>query len=73
MNWDRIVADWGRFKGFIRLHWPKITDEQLDAIAGERGQLVEIIQTAYGMSREQVEQQLSNWQASRQRESEAAN
>lgn len=70
MNWDRFDGDWGRFKEIIKLHWAKITDEQLDTIAGQRDRLVDVIQAAYGMSLEQAEDQLSNWQASHQRESE---
>lgn len=72
MNWDRIDGDWGRFKAIIKVYWAGITDAQLDRVAGQRDRLVDVIQAAYGMSREQAEEQLSGWRASRQRESEAA-
>lgn len=70
-SWDRIDADWVRCKEIVRLHWSKLTDKQLDAIAGRRDRLVDALQAAYGMSREQTEDQLANWQASRPRGSAA--
>jgi uncharacterized protein YjbJ (UPF0337 family) len=68
MNWDLIETDWGRFKPIVKLHWSKITDQQLDSVAGKRDRLVETIQAAYRVSQGNAERQLADWQASRQRE-----
>jgi uncharacterized protein YjbJ (UPF0337 family) len=62
MNWDRIEGDWTQFKGNVKVQWGKLTDNQLDVIAGKRDQLAERIQETYGISKDEVEKQLSEWQ-----------
>ena len=70
MNWDRIEANWKQFKGNARQEWSALTDEQLDAIAGRRNELVGRIQEAYGMSKEETEKQITEWQSRQQRRRE---
>ena len=70
MNWEQIEGDWGRFRIMIKLHWSRLTDRQLDAVAGKRDRLVETIQAAYRMSQGSADRQLADWQESRQRESD---
>ena len=36
MNWDRIEGNWKQFKGKVKEQWGKLTDDQLDVIAGKR-------------------------------------
>ena len=36
MNWDRIGGNWKQFKGNALQQWGKLTDDQLDVIAGKR-------------------------------------
>jgi len=63
MNWDRIEGNWKQFKGNAKEQWGKLTDDQLDVIAGKRDHLVGKIQEAYGISKDETEKQLSEWQA----------
>lgn len=67
MNWDRIEGNWKQFKGDIKKQWGKLTDDQLDVIAGHRDHLAGKIQEAYGITKEETEKQVSAWQ-SRQKE-----
>ena len=62
MNWDRIEGNWKQFKGSARQQWGKLTDDQLDVIAGKRAILAGKIQEAYGVTKEAAEQQLADWQ-----------
>ena len=62
MNWDRIEGDWKQFKGTIKVRWGKLTDDQLDVIAGKRDVLAGKIQEAYGISKDEAEKQLNEWQ-----------
>jgi uncharacterized protein YjbJ (UPF0337 family) len=62
MNWDRIEGNWKQFKGNVKQQWGKLTDDQLDVIAGRRDQLFGRIQETYGISVEETEKQLSDWQ-----------
>ena len=62
MNWDRIEGNWKQFKGSIKEQWGKMTDDQLDVIAGKRDQLTGMIQESYGISNEETEKQVTEWQ-----------
>ena len=42
--------------------WGKLTDDQLDVIAGKRDMLLGKIQGAYGISRDESERQLAAWE-----------
>ena len=46
MNWDRIEGNWKQFKGNAKQQWGKLTDDQLDVIAGKREHLSGKIQEA---------------------------
>ena len=39
MNWDRIEGNWKQAKGKIKEQWGKLTDDDLDVIAGRQDQL----------------------------------
>ena len=52
MNWDRIEGNWKQFKGNAKRQWGKLTDDQLDVIAGKRDYLSGKIQEAYGITKE---------------------
>lgn len=62
MNWDTIEGDWKRFRGKIREQWGKLTDDDLDIIAGKRDQLIGTLQQRYGSTREQVEMELGSFE-----------
>lgn len=62
MNWDRISGNWTQWKGRIQERWGKLSQDQLDVIAGRREQLSGRIQEAYGLSRDETERQLLNWE-----------
>ena len=66
MNWDRIEGNWQQFKGTAKQQWGKLTDNQLDVIAGKRDLLAGRIQEAYGVSKDEAEKQLSAWQQAQQ-------
>jgi uncharacterized protein YjbJ (UPF0337 family) len=67
MNWDRMEGNWTQFKGSAKQQWGKLTDDQLDVVAGKREALAGKIQEAYGITKEETEKQLSAWE-SRQKE-----
>jgi uncharacterized protein YjbJ (UPF0337 family) len=63
MNWDRIEGNWKQFTGGVKEEWGKLTHDQLDKIAGKRGQLAGKIQEAYGLTKDAAEKQIADWQA----------
>jgi uncharacterized protein YjbJ (UPF0337 family) len=62
MNWDRIEGNWKQLKGNAKEQWGKLTDDELDAIAGRREALSGKIQEQYGISKEQAEQELADFE-----------
>lgn len=66
MNWDRIEGNWKQLKGNAKQQWGKLTDDQLDVIAGKRENLAGKIQEIYGHTKDDVEKQISTWQKAQQ-------
>ena len=58
MNWDQVEGNWKIFKGRIKEKCGKLTDDELDQIAGRRDRLVGYIQKQYGVAREEAENQV---------------
>ena len=61
MNWDQIKGDWKQFTGKVKEKWGKLTDDDLTTIAGQRDQMLGILQERYGYAREHAEKELSNF------------
>lgn len=58
MNWDIVEGNWKQFKGNVKTQWGKLTDDQLDVIAGKRAALAGKIQESYGITKDEAEKQL---------------
>jgi uncharacterized protein YjbJ (UPF0337 family) len=63
MNWDTIKGDWKQFKGKVKEAWGKLTDDDLEIIAGRRDQLVGMIQKNYGITRDEAETQVRDFES----------
>jgi hypothetical protein len=53
------------------VQWGKLTDDQLDVVAGKRDSLAGKIQETYGITKEAAEKQLSEWQKGMQEQEHA--
>jgi uncharacterized protein YjbJ (UPF0337 family) len=62
MNWERLKANWTQARGRVRMQWGKLTDDQLDVIEGRRELLVGRLQETYGVSAEDAERQVTDWE-----------
>jgi uncharacterized protein YjbJ (UPF0337 family) len=61
MNWDQIEGKWKQIKGRAKQKWGKLTDDDLDIVAGKRDQLVGKVQEAYGISRTEATEAVEEW------------
>lgn len=61
MNWDRIEGNWQQLKGLARQQWGRLTDNELDLIAGKRDELAGRLQESYGIARDEAERQVDAW------------
>ncbi|RYH31010.1 MAG: CsbD family protein [Alcaligenaceae bacterium] len=62
MNKDTIEGNWKQFKGKVQEQWGKLTDDDFDVIAGKRDQLLGRIQERHGVTRDEAEMQVSEWE-----------
>lgn len=62
MNQDQIEGNWMQFKGKVKEQWGKLTDDDLDIIAGKRDQLLGRIQARHGLAKDEAETQLADFQ-----------
>ena len=63
MNWDRIEGNWKQVTGKVKVQWGKLTDDDIDVVAGRRDQLAGKIQERYGIAKDEAEKQLSAWES----------
>ena len=61
MNQDQVEGNWLQFKGKVKEQWGKLTDDDLDVIAGKRDQLLGKIQERHGINKDEAEKQLDAW------------
>lgn len=61
MNWDRIEGNWKQLTGKAKVQWGKLTDDDLDVIAGRRDQLSGKLQERYGIVKDEADQQIDIW------------
>lgn len=62
MNSDIIAGNWKETKGKVKQQWGKLTNDRLDVIDGKREELTGEIQKAYGISRDEAEQQVQDFE-----------
>jgi len=62
MNWDTVAGNWKQYQGKVKAQWGKLTNDQLDVIAGKRVELAGKIQEAYGITKEEAEKQILSFE-----------
>ena len=62
MNWDQVKGDWKQYKGQIKEQWGELTDDEVDVINGRRDQLVGAIQKRYGLTKEEAENKVKEYE-----------
>ncbi len=55
MNWDQVAGSWTSMKGKVKEQWGRLTDDDLDVIAGRREQLLGRIQERHGLARDEAQ------------------
>jgi uncharacterized protein YjbJ (UPF0337 family) len=70
MNWDQVQGKWKQVKGSVKTRWGKLTDDDLDVIAGQRDQLVGRIQERYGIAKDDAQHQVDEWNRTLDKENE---
>ena len=58
MNKDVFVGKWTQVRGEAKVWWGKLTDDDLDKVAGRFDMFIGLLQEKYGYSRAQAEQEI---------------
>jgi len=61
MNWDQMEGKWKQAKGSLKQQWGKLTDDDLDVIAGQRDKLIGKLQERYGYAKEDAQRKADEW------------
>ena len=62
MNEHTIEGNWMQLKGKVREKWGKLTDDDVDVIAGKRDQLVGKIKEKYGKTLDEADREVSDFE-----------
>jgi uncharacterized protein YjbJ (UPF0337 family) len=61
MNWDQIEGQWHQVKGNLKSQWGKLTDDDVQSIAGKKEKLLGVLQQRYGVVKDEAEKQADAW------------
>jgi uncharacterized protein YjbJ (UPF0337 family) len=64
MNSDELQGKWKQLKGAARQQFAKLTDDDVEMIAGQRDRLIGKLQERYGYLREEAQNKADEWLAS---------
>lgn len=60
-NENILEGKWKQLKGSVREKWGKLTNDDLDVIAGRREQLVGKLQEHYGREKKDIEKEVDEF------------
>lgn len=65
MDDNRLKGEWMQLRGKLQEQWGKLTNDDLDVIAGKRDQLIGRLQERYGKAHDEIERQVKGFEASK--------
>jgi uncharacterized protein YjbJ (UPF0337 family) len=63
MNTQISEGNWMQFKGKVREQWGKLTNDDLDVIAGKRDQLIGKLKERYGKTAEALNDEIEAFES----------
>lgn len=61
MNWDQLEGKWKQMKGQLHEKWGKLTDDDIEQIAGRRTQFIGRVQERYGIAHEEATRRVDEY------------
>jgi len=61
MNQDTLQGKWHQMRGEAKSRWGKLTNDDIDQIAGNTEKLIGRLQERYGYARERAEREVREW------------
>lgn len=60
-SWNQIEAQWPALADQVKAKWHRLTDDDIEHIAGRSASLVSMLQERYGVLRVYAEKNVSDW------------
>jgi len=61
MNWDQLQGKWKQVRGSVKQQYGKLTDNDLDYIAGSQDRFIGKLQERYGIAKEEAQTRADQW------------
>ena len=61
MTWNQMQTRWPQMRGSLRHRWGRLTEDDLDVIAGDRDIFIGRVQERYSVPREEARQRVEEW------------
>jgi uncharacterized protein YjbJ (UPF0337 family) len=61
VEWNRIEESWDVFKARVKKKWCRLTNEDVEVIAGRRDKLESKIRERYGFAEEHIRKEIDDW------------
>ena len=62
MEWKDVERNWTEYKDRVQDRWDELTRDELDQIGGSYNELVGKLQEKYGITQQQAERELEEFQ-----------
>lgn len=62
MDWSSVASNWDQYRAKVSARWSRLSSMHLDAIAGDRLRLANIVREVYQLTGEEVEKQIKNFE-----------
>jgi len=64
MNHDIIKGKWSQLRGKLKEKWGKLTDDDVNQLAGHRDYLIGRLQERYGIAKDDADRQITEFERS---------
>lgn len=63
MEWKQVERNWTEYRDRVQDRWDELTRDELDQIGGSYNELVGKLQEKYGITQQQAERELDEFQS----------
>ncbi len=63
MEWKQVERNWTQYKDRVQDRWDELTADELNQIGGSYNELVGKLQEKYGITQQQAERELEEFQS----------